>query len=86
MEQTNKKHSFDIVKAGFVTISIIGCLLILGAAGEMDYNDAARCENQNLGYEKNIIEDDHTLSKAFLGSLLLAGGAFGCYKRNQKAR
>jgi len=75
MQETNKKASFDKIKALCVVAAITGTVWILGAAGEMDYNDAKTFENQNLGYKKNDIKDTNTLLHALFGASLLCGGA-----------
>ncbi|MBR5904434.1 MAG: hypothetical protein IKZ49_02760 [Alphaproteobacteria bacterium] len=84
MENTNKKKSFDALKAFYTTIAVTGFLWMLGAAGTMDYNDAITCENQNLGYEKNVIENKNPLKDLFLGSLVLVTGAAGIWSRNKQ--
>jgi len=87
MENTNKKKSFDVLNAVYTTVAVTGFMWMLGAAGTMDYNDAITCENQNLGYEKNVIENKNPLKDLFLGTLVLSAGAAGIWSRNrQKSR
>ncbi|MBR3148010.1 MAG: hypothetical protein IKF41_01530 [Alphaproteobacteria bacterium] len=89
MENTNKKKSFDVLNAVYTTLAVTGFLLMLGAAGTMDYNDAATAENQNLGYEKNVITNKNPLKALWLGSAVLAAGAAGIWsrkKQNEKSR
>ena len=84
MENTNKKKSFDALKAFYTAIEVAGFLWMLGAAGTMDYNDAVTAENQNLGYEKNVITNKNPLKDLFLGSLVLVTGAAGIWSRNKQ--
>jgi hypothetical protein len=83
----NKKSSFDAAKAFYGTIAALGFMIALGAAGQMDYNDAAKSENQELGYEKNTITNKNTIPEALVGMLLLGVGAIGIKSRTaQKTR
>ena len=84
MQEMNKKTSFDKIKAICVLVAITGAVWILGAAGEMDYNDAKTFENQNLGYKKNDIKDVNTLYHVLFGASLLCGGALGYKMRDRQ--
>ena len=84
MTQTNKKNSFDTVNAYFVMLGVIGFLWAYGGASTMDYNDAAKRENQKLGYVKNVIVNPNPIKDVAGGTLLLSASVLGYKIRNRK--
>ena len=84
MADMNKQNSFDKIKALYIMTVVFGAVWALGAAGEMDLNDAKMYENQNLGYEKNVINDVNPYKHIGGAALLVGIGAFGIWSRNRK--
>ena len=87
MKQIYRKDSFKLF---YGILVLTGLFSMAGGAGNMDFDADKEFENQNLGYEKNII--DHKKSRrnsaiaiAF-GAGLMGEGVFGLKKIEQKSK
>ena len=86
MTQNDKKNVLNLLY-GILIMS--GLFTLAGVGGNQDYNEAKEFENQNLGYEKNIINHKNKYKKMAVGIIagftLMGAGAYGLSK-NQKTR